>query len=426
MSMKIKNLKVINVKNVKSLEVSFDWNLTTIAGNNGAGKSTIIDCMRLAILGKSYIGKGRASEAIITHWEDKAEIELRLGNNDKTIKINRVIKSNWSVELSVKSSDVDDDKIQQKELDNLLSAFTIDPLAFNRMIKKEQFEVMKSITWLDFTELDNKRQEIFENRTITNREIKNISGSISEMWDITHIDKIDIAEISQNLTDAIIENQKIVNIENSIQIQENNIANKKAKLDELMKQIDLLGSEISDDEEELRLSNWKLSVMTKIDISELQEKLNQSNENNTKYDIYQKYISSKWELLNKQQEANKMTTEIEVIDQEKAEKMSQAKLPIDNMIFSEQDGIIINNIPLDQYSTAQQMIIACKIATSINSDLKVIYIKDGSLLDNQSLQDLENFANDNDYQIFCERVWEDNFAEIKMVNGEQVNEFIKD
>lgn len=103
--MKVKELKISHLRNVIQAEFSFDENLVKISGKNGAGKSTVIDGIFLAILGKTYIGKGRSVENLISQGEKKTEIEVILEGNGKKLKIERKITESGNTGLDIWSSD---------------------------------------------------------------------------------------------------------------------------------------------------------------------------------------------------------------------------------------------------------------------------------------------------------------------------------
>lgn len=65
---------------------------------------------------------------------------------------------------------------------------------------------------------------------------------------------------------------------------------------------------------------------------------------------------------------------------------------------------------------------ASRIATFTNPELKVIVIKDGSLLDDDSTAEIEKFAADNGYQIYMEVVNDGTFGTIIMKAGEVVEQ----
>lgn len=93
MQYKVSHISIKKLRNVLDVSFEFDDHLVKISGENGAGKSTIVDAIFLAIQGKTYIGRGRATENLITKNHDKAEIEVTLTATGKSLKIIRSILS---------------------------------------------------------------------------------------------------------------------------------------------------------------------------------------------------------------------------------------------------------------------------------------------------------------------------------------------
>lgn len=84
--MKIKQLKITDLRNIEIFEGEFsDWNV--IGGKNASGKSTVIDAIFFAIVGKTY----STSEPcrLVKHDKEKAVITLTLEGKDREIVITR-------------------------------------------------------------------------------------------------------------------------------------------------------------------------------------------------------------------------------------------------------------------------------------------------------------------------------------------------
>ena len=83
--MKIKDIKIEGMHNVKIKYYQFD-NITYLYGNNGSGKSTILQAIQLCLLG--YIpGTNKTSSAIFEHCNcNKLTVELTLLDKDDEIK----------------------------------------------------------------------------------------------------------------------------------------------------------------------------------------------------------------------------------------------------------------------------------------------------------------------------------------------------
>ena len=407
---KVKNLSIRNLRNVKTLDVEFTDSLVKISWNNGAGKSTVVDAIFLAIVWKTYIGKGRSIESLINKWESKAEIEITLQDSWKKLKISRTIRESWSVALDIWSSEWE--KLTQTDLDKLLSDFTIDPLAFTRMTKKEQYELIKQITGVDTKEIDAQIKNNYDLRTLANRSYKEAKTVLEEMWTVEYVEPIDTQDIIKQIDEANTKNLEAERAQDLLKQLEDQVWKNNQQIWEIDAQIKSLQDkrnqiELQNTELSTRIENWKSKKWDVIDTQPLKDKLNDAQNHNQKVSKFEKYCELKDSVQKLESKAIGLDNEVKSLTEQKENMIKSADLPIAGMVFSEDDGIIVDWIPFDQYSSAQQMIMACKIATSMTPELKVIYIKDWSLLDNNRLQELEEFAAKNEYQVFCERVWEE-------------------
>ena len=89
--------------------------------------------------------------------------------------------------------------------------------------------------------------------------------------------------------------------------------------------------------------------------------------------------------------------------EEEAAKLSASDLPVAGLGI-ENGSVMLDGLPLAQASDAQQLEVSCAIAMSGDSDLRVIRVRDGSLMDSESLDVLSKMAADRDYQVWTERV----------------------
>ena len=137
---------------------------------------------------------------------------------------------------------------------------------------------------------------------------------------------------------------------------------------------------------------------------ELRKQIGWADEQNKKANNYEQYLKAQTAYNEKKEKYDALDQQIEKLRNDKDIMIKSAKMPIENMIFTEKDWIVINWIPFSQHSTWQQLIMACKIATFTNPDLKVIVIKDWSLLDDKSVEEISKFAEENEYQVYMEIV----------------------
>jgi len=92
-------------------------------------------------------------------------------------------------------------------------------------------------------------------------------------------------------------------------------------------------------------------------------------------------------------------------------------MPVDGLGFG--DGIVtLNDLPFEQASDAERLRVSIAIAMATNPKLRVIRIRDGSLLDEDSMKMIAEMAKDGDFQYWIERVDSTGTVGIVLEDGE--------
>ena len=112
-----------------------------------------------------------------------------------------------------------------------------------------------------------------------------------------------------------------------------------------------------------------------------------------------------------------LTEEIDRIDSEKARAIRDAKYPIEGLGF-DVNGVTLNGIPFSQSSSAQQLKVSVAIGLALNPSLRVLLIRDGSLLDEKSLAMLGQMAEKAGAQVWVERVGVDDHTSVVIEDGQ--------
>lgn len=100
----------------------------------------------------------------------------------------------------------------------------------------------------------------------------------------------------------------------------------------------------------------------------------------------------------------------------RATAIQNAKMPIPHLSLGD-DEVLFNDLPLDQASQAEKIRVAAAIAMAANPSLRVLAIRDGSLLDHQSLALLTELVTQNDYQLWLEVTDDDASSGIIIEDG---------
>ncbi len=85
----------------------------------------------------------------------------------------------------------------------------------------------------------------------------------------------------------------------------------------------------------------------------------------------------------------------------KDKAISEAEFPIDGLAFGDGE-VIYQGIPFSQASTAEQIRASVAIGMASNPELRVMIIRDASLLDAKSMNLISEMTNEQDFQVYCE------------------------
>ena len=123
------------------------------------------------------------------------------------------------------------------------------------------------------------------------------------------------------------------------------------------------------------------------------------------------------ELTKKRNVSEKLTNQINQIDDSKTSQVAAAKFPVDGLSFSASE-VLYNEIPFNQASSAEQLRVSVAMGIAMNPKLKVLLIRDGSLLDEDNLKMMADMAQEADAQIWLERVGKGQEVSVIIEDGE--------
>jgi DNA repair exonuclease SbcCD ATPase subunit len=147
--MKVIRLSASNIMRLRAVEVEPNGTVQIVAGKNGAGKSSLLNALYLALAG------GQASREIakpVRAGEEWAEVDVTIAGENVTLLITRTWDEKGT-HLTVKYSDGAKVSTPQTLLDSLLGALTFDPLEFTRQRPADQRQTLLDLLGLDFWSL---------------------------------------------------------------------------------------------------------------------------------------------------------------------------------------------------------------------------------------------------------------------------------
>ncbi len=128
-----------------------------------------------------------------------------------------------------------------------------------------------------------------------------------------------------------------------------------------------------------------------------------ANDRNAKVVANREYDAQRARRESLIRKSEELTRKIEEIDAAKAKTLGEAKFPIQGLAFDE-NAVTFRGLPFDQASSAEQLAVSVAMGLALNPKLKVLLIRDGSLLDEESLALVARMADEAKAQVWIERV----------------------
>jgi hypothetical protein len=424
---KIIKLVAERVKRLSAVEITPEGHIVEIAGKNAQGKTSVLDSIWYALAGTAAL----PSQPIKRGSKD-ARIELTIGGDDETYIIERTFTEKGSY-LTVKMANGFKAPSPQKMLDGLLGALTFDPLDFMRRDAKVQAEILRSLVKLDvdIDLVDGLIKSAFDERTLINRDAKakRAQADAITVAEGLPADPLNEAGLLDQIEAAANENADIerrrANREAATlkiaqdrstalerrSLAEKSVADAKRRADEILKEAkeqsdrylasaDELESGAAQKEQQIKDAG---DLPTPVDVSELKATLTAAQATNRQIAERTRKATIAAEAAKLEGKAKDLTAAIEQHQKRKVDALAKANMPVEGLSL-ENGAVTFGGIPLDQASDAEQLMISTAIAAALNPKLRVIRIRDGSLLDEDSFKRLGDFAKERDLQIWMEVV----------------------
>ena len=393
---------------------------------------------------------GKKLEQPIREGESKAEITVDLGE----YRIKKVFTAKGE-RLELMSAEGAVFKTPQTMLDKILGKLSFDPLAFAGMAHAPQRALLAELVGLDFSVLNKEREALYNERTIKNREIKggdptsyrkdpnaplpleSLVGSMEKPAKDTPRQEISMAEELAKVEaleakvktfqdyekkrDELTDERS--RLERKTELIQTEIIRLEDQVSEIVKEI------MSYQEDRVSTCNEISKISEAIQALPVPEEISQDLIAETRKGLLE--VEEKNKAIRKALEFDKAIESLEAakkevarleegmmrIDLEKQNKIKGAKFPIDDLGMTD-EFVTYQGMPFSQLSTGGQIRVSTAVAMALNPTLKIILVREGSLLDSDGLKAIIEIAKEKDYQLWIEKVGEDKNVGIYLEEGE--------
>lgn len=400
--MQILRLETENFKRLRAVQIDPKGNLVLVTGRNAQGKSSVLDSITAALSGANACPADP-----IRHGEQNATIRLDLGE----VVVTRKFSAGGST-LTLTNAEGSKISSPQKMLDSLLGSLTFDPLEFTRMKAREQFDTLRTVAKveLDLDKLQGLNDADFAKRTDLNREAKGArvqieglrlpSGEMEALRDVAQLIQ-QVQDTNSMRSDAVREREDRQRIQDTI-------TRKKAEIDQLREKAMVLMEDVKPLRAKLEIpATTHEPAEFDAEITTLNESITTAQTHNEAVQHHRQALAKKAELetlaTTKETQALGLTESMAARQAAKEKALAGAAFPVPGLGLG--DGhVTFNGVPLAQASSAEQLRISMALAMAANPAVKVVLVREGSLLDENGLRLVAEMATEKGYQIWMEKV----------------------
>lgn len=395
---------VENFKGVREITLSPEGSLVVIAGGNGAGKSSFIDAFV-----ELFDPKGtRLTPKPIREGEDEARAEFT--DTDLGVRIVRTWRKNDAGKLEVLALDGAKYSKPAEVVASLTGGLIFDPVAFLNLDERKQRDALLAKVDLPFDvdALAREKAGAEERRLEAGRDVRRLQGALASMPNpldapseevsgAAVLAEIEAAQgferdgetLRRSLADADAHMQRCES-----RVDELERALKAARLD--LKQADDDRASIAQE-----LKHWE-QTPERPNLDALRAKLAAVDETNAAVRARREYAKVADEYAAAETAQAAANRELEAIEKRKREGLAAATFPVDGLSVDE-NGVTFDGVPFTQVNSAMRRRVAFAIATAGDPKLRLVIVKDGDLLDADSLAAIRELADERGYTVLVER-----------------------
>lgn len=415
---KLEQVNISNFKSISNIEIILSGESRRFVGVNGAGKSSVIDGIVMGLSGEVSRSNGKKLkkkdyDQLLPEGKTSGDISIKLIETEtsKIVLMERKITKNGEKLLTLKYED--GSPVPPSLIENLISDFSINPYNFINLSPQDQAKMVG----VDTSEFDKKikeaKAELSDVRKEKLRLMRIIPTDAPEQ-----VERIEPSTILEKISEIEAHNKRVDDARAYISGRESIVAKNNDRIGENIQEVNRLLKQI----EELKRANLELEKENNKELENINslrerakdknldsykdkniliEQLKNIEDNNRKAEVYKGYLKELKELEDSEQEYNKISQRIAEIESQKIDYLQSQSFPKEVSI-DDDGGLLINGREIDEisFNHAKVLEIILALLKKDNSQLKTIFIKDGSLYDPETLERLEAMG----YQLLIEIV----------------------
>lgn len=411
---------------IEAASILPDGNPVLIAGNNGAGKSTILNSIESVLYGRKLAEP-------ITHGQDKAEIKLELaeaGQTSPVYRLEQIIKNdkdgNPCYNLKIYDAEKKQVPTPASFIQTLIgSGAALDPTEIMQARpgeRPETFAKRQAETLMERLGLSRKAKamdEQIETLTDTRKRAKADADALRSRLDAfavppgTPDEPVDVSTLAAKQSE-------LAGTKAARQRLEDKIASKREAADGAAHRVSELQRLLSDAQkthagamqiydaavlevETFDENNPPEGVQSRLE--SIQKELSNATATNAAVAAKTQRKAVSTELTQAESRANAADSELGKIKEARLDLVRSAKLPVKGLELTA-EALLYNGKPLIQESTGNQIRVCAQLAMAEEPQCRVLFLREGSLMNTANKKVILDVANERGWS-----VWEERFSE---------------
>lgn len=407
--MRISKLKVENFKRIVCVDVEPGDGAVLVGGRNAQGKSSTLDAIAAALGG----GKLSPSEPV-RRGAESAAVEVV---TDDGMRITRTWSSDGKSSIKIENADGLRVPQPQTWLDQRLGSMSFDPLAFSRLKPAEQANVLRALCGVDTREIEAEEASVFAARTDINRDGKALAARYAAMPHAPGAEPVDVAGLLSEQREALAaaarrddelrgakaDEDKAESLYRMAESAAAEAVALRARADAAEATAERHRADAAGVEAAAARRKSAAEAIQVPDLDAIADRIAGADAANAAVRANAERERVGAELEEERAKSAALTRRLSELAERKAAMLAAAKMPIDGLGMSG-DVVTFGGLPLEQASAAERLRVATAIGIAANPAMRVLLVRDGALLDDESLALMSSMAAEAGAQVWIEVV----------------------
>lgn len=400
---RINKLEIENVKRVKAVKLKpSDTGLTIIGGNNQQGKTSVLDAITWALGGNKYRPSNAKNESSVI----PPIIKLTMSNG---LVVERKGKNS-----DLKVIDPRGEKAGQQLLDSFVEELALNLPKFMNQSSKEKGNTLLQIIGVGdkLAELEQEEKEAYNQR--------HAIGQIADQKEKYAKEQVYYPDAPQQLvsaSDLIKRQQEILAKNGQNQIHRNNLKELEAsqvldkekyeqitaKIEELTREKEGLGSLINSRAENIELAKKTVEELQDESTAELEASIENIEQLNEKVRANLSKEKAEEDAQGYRDQYSKLSTIINDIRKKKTDLLNSANLPLEGLMVDDGE-LLYKGYKWDSMSGAEQLKVATAIVRKLNPDCGFVLMDKLEQMDLDTLKEFGQWLEQEGLQVIATRV----------------------